>query len=254
MERKHRDFILDFTHVYRDEKEINSGPFTWIDCSDIEGTNLYCSGHAARELGKRLKDFDISGIHFIDSGNYHYVTLLMTERIMEPFSLVLFDHHTDMQRPMAEGMISCGDWAGWVLSQNPHLTQLVLIGPKESDIRDIDNTGKEKLHTVSEEELLSGTGEEKLAGIRTDVPFYISIDKDILNPEFARTNWNQGKISMETLRSVLQFFFRKGKVCGIDICGECGQDAALSEYLSAVKINSRTNAELYSFLRELMAE
>lgn len=41
----------------------------------------------------------------------------MTDFLKEPFVLVCFDHHTDMQKPMVEGMTSCGDWAGQVLGK-----------------------------------------------------------------------------------------------------------------------------------------
>ena len=44
-----------------------------------------------------LNRMELPGIHFLDSGNYHYVTGIMTEQIKQGFSLILFDHHTDMQ-------------------------------------------------------------------------------------------------------------------------------------------------------------
>ena len=63
---------------------------------------LYCSDAAAAEIHRRIDPYGTRGIHFLDSGNYHYVTKIMTDRIDEPFSLILFDHHTDMQSPMIE--------------------------------------------------------------------------------------------------------------------------------------------------------
>jgi hypothetical protein len=117
--------ILDFSHVYCDENIPRNDKLHWIHCSDIHECDLYCSDAAATEIHRRIDPYGTRGIHFLDSGNYHYVTKIMTDRIDEPFSLILFDHHTDMQSPMIEGMISCGDWARSVLLDNPQLQQLI---------------------------------------------------------------------------------------------------------------------------------
>ena len=262
MRNRCRNLILDFTHVYEDETVRDREQFQWIDCSDIEESHLYCSPSAYEEIRKRIEPFGISGIHFIDSGNYHYVTKIMTDFLKEPFVLVCFDHHTDMQKPMVEGMTSCGDWAGQVLGENTYLRQLVLIGPPQRDIDGIEigkpqsqniQTGeKDKLLTFSEEELQNGTAKAKVAQIKEGLPFYISIDKDVLNRRFTETNWNQGDMPLPMLEHLLQFFLQKGKVCGVDICGECRMDMPLPEYLEAEEINGETNVELYRYVKRHM--
>lgn len=265
MRNRCQNLILDFTHVYEDETVRDREQFQWIDCSDIEESHLYCSPSAYEEIRKRIEPFGISGIHFIDSGNYHYVTKIMTDFLKESFVLVCFDHHTDMQKPMVEGMTSCGDWAGQVLGENTYLRQLVLIGPPQRDIDGIEigktqsqniQTGeKDKLLTFSEEELQNGTAKAKVAQIKEGLPFYISIDKDVLNRRFTETNWNQGDMPLPMLEHLLQFFLQKGKVCGVDICGECRMDMPLPEYLEAEEINGETNVELYRYIRkECMGE
>lgn len=265
MQNRCQNLILDFTHVYEDETVRDREQFQWIDCSDIEESHLYCSPSAYEEIRKRIEPFGISGIHFIDSGNYHYVTKIMTDFLKEPFVLVCFDHHTDMQKPMVKGMTSCGDWAGQVLGENTYLRQLVLIGPPQRDIDGIEigkpqsqniQTGeKDKLLTFSEEELQNGTAKAKVAQIKEGLPFYISIDKDVLNRRFTETNWNQGDMPLPMLEHLLQFFLQKGKVCGVDICGECRMDMPLPEYLEAEEINGETNVELYRYIRkECMGE
>lgn len=265
MRNRCQNLILDFTHVYEDETVRDREQFQWIDCSDIEESHLYCSPSAYEEIRKRIELFGISGIHFIDSGNYHYVTKIMTDFLKEPFVLVCFDHHTDMQKPMVEGMTSCGDWAGQVLGENTYLRQLVLIGPPQRDIDGIEigkpqsqniQTGeKDKLLTFSEEELQNGTAKAKVAQIKEGLPFYISIDKDVLSRRFTETNWNQGDMTLPMLEHLLQFFLQKGKVCGVDICGECRMDMPLPEYLEAEEINGETNVELYRYIRkECMGE
>ena len=47
--------ILDFTHVYDDEICADREQFSWIDCSDIEGSDLYCSPQAEREIRRKIE-------------------------------------------------------------------------------------------------------------------------------------------------------------------------------------------------------
>ena len=116
---------------------------------------------------------------------------------------------------MIEHMTSCGDWAGKVLKTNPWLQQLILIGPQESDILQIyrEKEGlvsgaelQEKLITFSEEEIQSVEDENKISGIKRNLPVYISIDKDILDEEYSETNWSQGKMPLPVLERLLMPF------------------------------------------------
>ena len=250
--------ILDFSHVYCDENIPCNDKLHWIDCSDIPECDLYCSKKAEKEIHRRVDPYGIDGIHFLDSGNYHYVTKIMTDRIGVPFSLILFDHHTDMQSPMIDGMISCGDWARSVLLENPNLQQLVLIGPKKADIQAVLNDKqlkakekkllKEKLIAFSAEELRAGEGHERAEKIRMDVPFYISIDKDVLDERYCKTNWNQGKMPLSLLEHLLSLFLNQKHILGVDICGECQQGIPLPEYMEAEEKNAETNRRLFEFL------
>ena len=254
---KNNNFILDFTGVYDDEFAKEKTSLTWIDCTDITGCDMYVSDEAEKQIGERVDSVGIHGIHFLDSGNYHYVTKIMTDRIKEPFSLVVFDHHTDMQKPMIEGLTSCGDWAGKVLATNQWLQQLVLIGPQESDIEQLyrENDGlmnrkeiSEKLLTFSAEEIRTGEDKNKISKIKKNLPVYISIDKDILGKQYTETNWSQGNMSLPMLERLLSHFLENGNVLGIDICGECQQGIPLPEYLQAEELNEETNQKLFEFL------
>ncbi len=264
---KNENIILDFTHVYRDEYIKDIYRFTYIDCSDIEGTDMYCSENAYGMIWDRISPYGICGIHFMDSGNYHYITKIMTDHIDEPFGLVMYDHHTDMQMPMVPGMMSCGDWAGQALVQNKNLMQLVIVGPPEADIeqavgnvsQDIENG---RLLTFSNEELRVGVSEDKLRFIRSDLPWYISIDKDVLGTEYSETNWSQGDMSLNGLERLLSVFLgsqddksdageiRHPRILGVDICGESQIDIPVPEYLEAEKKNEKVNTELFRFISD----
>lgn len=242
--------ILDFSHVYCDEKIPKNDKVLWIDCSDIRECDLYCSKGAEEEIKSRIKPYGIHGIHFIDSGNYHYVTKITTDFIEQEFILILFDHHTDMQKPMIDNMISCGDWAGKVLKTNSLLQQLVLIGPQDDDISQVLNEKgiKEKLLTISAEEIQSGEDKSKIFMIKKNFPVYVSIDKDLLDEKYSMTNWSQGKMSLPMLERLLMPILKSEKILGIDICGECRQDIPFPQYLEAEEINGETNKELFDFL------
>lgn len=273
---KNENMILDFTHVYRDEDIKDIDRFRYIDCSDIQETDMYCSKNAYEKIWGRIEPYGIQGIHYIDSGNYHYITKIITDHITEPFGLVMYDHHTDMQIPMVPEMMSCGDWAGQTLIQNENLRQLVVVGPPESDIEQTlesySGSQSGRLLIFSAEDLHGGLPEDKLKHIRTDLPLYISIDKDVLGTEYTETNWSQGDMSIDGLERLLSVFLggqgeekntdacrnderyaggiRHSRILGVDVCGEVQTDISVPEYLEAEEKNEKVNIELFRFISE----
>ena len=273
---KNENMILDFTHVYRDEDIKDIDRFRYIDCSDIQETDMYCSKNAYEKIWGRIEPYGIQGIHYIDSGNYHYITKIITDHITEPFGLVMYDHHTDMQIPMVPEMMSCGDWAGQTLIQNENLRQLVVVGPPESDIEQTlesySGSQSGRLLTFSAEDLHGDLLENKLKHIRTDLPLYISIDKDVLGTEYTETNWSQGDMSIDGLERLLSVFLggqgeekntdacrnderydagiRHSRILGVDVCGEVQTDISVPEYLEAEEKNEKANIELFRFISE----
>ena len=273
---KNEKMILDFTHVYRDEDIKDIDRFRYIDCSDIQETDMYCSKNAYEKIWGRIEPYGIQGIHYIDSGNYHYITKIITDHITEPFGLVMYDHHTDMQIPMVPEMMSCGDWAGQTLIQNKNLRQLVVVGPPESDIEQTlesySGSQSGRLLTFSAEDLHGDLLENKLKLIRTDLPLYISIDKDVLGTEYTETNWSQGDMSIDGLERLLSVFLggqgeekntdacrnderydggiRHSRILGVDVCGEVQTDISVPEYLEAEEKNEKVNIELFRFISE----
>ena len=273
---KNENLILDFTHVYCDEYIKDIDRFRYMDCSDIEETDMYCSKNAYEKIWGRIEPYGIQGIHYIDSGNYHYISKIITDHITEPFGLVMYDHHTDMQIPRVPEMMSCGDWAGQALSQNKNLRQLVIVGPPESDIEQTlesySGSQSGRLLTFSAEDLHGDLPKNKLKLIRTDLPLYISIDKDVLGTEYTETNWSQGDMSIDGLERLLSVFLggqgeeknsdacrddernagdiRHSRILGIDICGEIQTDISVPEYLEAEEKNEKVNIELFRFISE----
>ena len=243
-----QNLILDFSHIYPEGIEADSKEVCRMNMSDIEGTNLYCSKEAEEEIRKRLKEKGPHGIHFIDNGNYHYMTKFFVEKIRRPFSLILFDYHSDMQEPMMKELTSCGSWVREIMEKNHYLEQIILIGPDQKSIDEIELSLKEKLICISIQELEKQQGMEKAKEIKTELPAYFSIDKDVLDRYSARTNCNQGNMSIEVLEYLLSEFFCHMEIIGVDICGECDVMENIREKEKDCRINMEANQILYRFI------
>ena len=250
---KNRNMIFDFTQCYPKRKEPG---LEWHDCSAIGGSRLYCSRDAEEKIKALIAPAGVSGIHFIDSGDYHYISKIMTDFIKEPFTLVLIDHHTDMQDASLGGdILSCGNWAKKVLQENPYLQKLVLIGQEKKALDKLQSGARQqetdgKLVEISYEELKNGKAHEKIKELPDEVPVYISIDKDVLDEKYAVTNWDQGKMSMGMLEQILKTLVTEYDVIGVDICGMYPEENSLPEYLRAERVNIRSDEELYRFLQK----
>lgn len=252
MKEKVENLLLDFSHTYPQDIEKYVKNLKRIDLSDLTGTTMYCSLEAKQEIEKRLAHYGLHGIHFLDNGNYHYMTKILTEKIHHPFSLVLFDHHNDMQQPLIHQLTGCGSWAAEMLQENTYLKQLILIGPSPKTIKEIPEDFQKKLVCISINEIEEDSAQKEIQKIDMSVPAYISIDKDVLDRYWARTNWDQGQMSIRTLEILLKDVFLNQEVIGVDICGECNLQEPLNQLLEDQKINRKTDAILYHFLSQYM--
>ena len=104
-----QDFFR-FSGIYREEEFWKNRQVSWIELQDVCGTNCYCDEEAIAEINKRTENYPTAGIHFIDSGNYHYMSKLLLGLEKEDLFLAVFDHHTDMQPPALLPVLSCGSW------------------------------------------------------------------------------------------------------------------------------------------------
>lgn len=103
-----------------------------LDFTTLSGTNGFCDDAAADEIRRRIADFPARGLHFLDNGNYHYLTRFWCEKITEDFALVVYDHHVDLRKPVFPGLMSCGSWIRDVLLRNSHCRAVLIIGPERA--------------------------------------------------------------------------------------------------------------------------
>ena len=81
--------ILDFSGVYGRMRFWEHENAVWLDFKNLEGTNCYCDDEAAETITEQMRKLGAEGIHFLDSGNYHYATKLWTDQIRCPFDLLV---------------------------------------------------------------------------------------------------------------------------------------------------------------------
>ena len=51
------------------------------------------------------------------------------------------------------------------------------------------------------------------------LPVYLSVDLDVLDPRFARTDWDQGRMTLDELSAALRKVRAEHRVLGVDLCG-----------------------------------
>lgn len=242
-----RIVVMDFTRVYEMEKFYRHQSFGWIDCTGITGTDGYCDEKAKQTLRERIKDFPVQSIHFIDSGNHHYMTELWLEKADKDLALVVFDHHSDMQRPLFGDLLSCGSWILNSLETNAHIKYVLLIGLSEEQKAAIPHKYRDRVRAITQEDLKNAATWKEISKIDMPLPLYISVDKDVLSETVVDTTWDQGNMTMEQLKKLLHLLIHTEDILGIDICGEC--PAALS-YMSGLKENDDVNRSLLLFLEQ----
>ena len=183
------------------------------------------------------------GTVFTGSGDYHHLSWPLIERIAArgPFEVVIFDNHPDNMRfPFG---VHCGSWVRKV-ALLPFVVRVHVLGISSSDVSACHawenyltplRRGKLSYWTVGVDTrwasciglaaafkafdtpaaLLARFIEEHRVSA---LPVYLSIDKDVLSPEVARTNWDQGRLLDTDLFAVIDAL--AGTLIGSDITGD----------------------------------
>ena len=201
-----RHILTKFSSMFDDEYWLPAEGFEILDFRSLEGTSRYCDPAAEEQICSMLASRPLNAVHWIDSGDYHYMTALWLRNLKSPSGLVLFDNHPDDQ-PDAFGseILSCGSWM-LEARRNPMV--------------------KEDSESV-----------------------YLSIDLDVLSPDYARTNWDQGSMSLEELFGQIRKALQGKTLAGVDICG--GITIAQGASAEDLSINRRTRDRIVKFLDAL---
>lgn len=186
------------------------------DFSGLEGTNCYCSAKSAERIRHAVAGLPLEAFHEIGTGDYHYQTLFWLERIREPFQLVLFDHHPDDQPgAFGDALISCG---GWVASAR-------------------------RLPECRNDLWIRDAADFPALDALPDLPVYLSVDLDVLGTDWARTDWDQGTMSLAELSGALRRLRSTHRVIGVDLCGGLTTEKGASP--DDLALNARTGEALF---------
>jgi arginase family enzyme len=161
--------------------------------------------------------------------------------IKKPFSLVVLDHHPDMQPPMFGDILSCGGWVQKVIENDPNVRDIHIIGADRKLIGQLDKEAASRVSFYDTRDVFDKNGAVKLPA--TEHPVFLSVDKDVVLRSELITNWDQGEMSTEELLSFVSEICRRRDIIGVDICGECGTEEE-SGFLDAVKGNDELNKRL----------
>ncbi|WP_026516358.1 hypothetical protein [Butyrivibrio sp. MC2021] len=230
--------IYDYESFYLEDK----GSFHVLDMKGISGTNCMCDDEAVAEIQRIIEEEKIppGGIRFIDSGNYHYMSAILAKQVKEPFSLVVLDHHPDMQPPMFGDILSCGGWVKEVLDKNEFVRDVHIIGADRELIEKLEEEDRKRAFFYDIQDVFK----DGIMLPNTGYPVYLSIDKDVVTGDELVTNWDQGEMETAQLCLFVKEILAKRNVIAVDICGECATDQEGCDIDEAIDQNDSLNKAL----------
>ena len=189
--------------LYSDEAWAPDGALN-VDLRQLEGTTCYCDSPSEQAICDALKNLPLNALHWIDGGDYHYLSDIWLRRLTEPTRLVLIDNHPDDQEPaFGDSLLSCGGWVAHARRSNPLLDDSSNLIYLSIDLdwlsRDYARTNWNQ-GSASLEELLSGIDSilhgNKLVGV--DICGGITSSQGGTAEDFA--------INRRTRNALLQYF------------------------------------------------
>ncbi|OBZ94923.1 arginase [Pararhizobium polonicum] len=261
----------------------------------------------ARAMLRGRKDAHLC---FMGSGDFHHVTALLLEVALakdeKPVTVIHFDNHPDWVH--FNGGMHCGSWVNRAV-RNPLVHKVITVGVCSSDLHKPEWKGA-NLSLLSSGDLelfpydhppsrvkkqygsgasyrqdtgalwwntISAIGEQNfidrlLSRIETDA-VYLTIDKDVLALDDAVTNWDQGRMRLPYLLSLITEIGTRHRIVGADVTGDYStpayagtlwmqvakraeilmdQPGRPSDLRLATNINSAANHTLLAVLSEIM--
>lgn len=187
------------------------------------------------------------GCVFTGSGDFHHISLLLLRRLAarhcpanKTFDLVICDNHPDNMRYVFG--LHCGSWVrraaelaavrhihvvgicsadigasrAWENYLGPFIKKKLTywsIGVNADWLKFLNRSQCAK-NFATAKDLLN----DFLPVLRKAANVYLSIDKDVLDPNCVQTNWDQGVFTVPDLEKIITAC--AGKLCGADVCGD----------------------------------
>lgn len=204
------------------------------------------------------------GTVFMGSGDYHHISLFLIQRLqnyfssIKPIQVVIFDNHPDNMRYLFG--IHCGSWVSYV-AKLPFVSHVHVLGITSNDIG-LAHSWENRLTPLLKNKLTYWCMDVKIGWAKkfglqnafrafgspaelvntfihtqqsSQQPIYLSIDKDVLAKNVVQTNWDQGRMQLEDILTVIRALDQR--IIGSDITGEVSQwqyQSLLKRILSAM--------------------
>jgi arginase family enzyme len=201
---------------------------------DGERVRLWGKQPALDALAAKLPPlFDGDGpfLTFMGSGDFHHVTALLLAEVARknpaPITLIHFDNHPDWVK--YNGGMHCGSWLNGARAIS-NVQRALTLGLCSDDIHNKSGQANTDLTTSGFLEIFPyantigkiGLAEftaQFLARISTK-NVYITLDKDVLAPTDAITNWDQGQMHLDDVIHIINAIGAQHKIIGADVVGD----------------------------------
>jgi hypothetical protein len=190
---------------------------------------------------------------FYGSGDFHHLAAFFLQGVREPVTVLHFDNHPDWTGFPASW--NCGAWVNRAL-ENPLVQRIVTIGPTSDDFVRPEwqfanlaaiRSGRLEVHPWHAEpsriwgQPVNGPGCDTRDGaihwrnldstlwqsfsddLDRRLPqggLWVSLDKDVLTPAEAVTNWDQGGMGLDAVMGLIHRLARTRRLLGMDVCGD----------------------------------
>ena len=235
-------YLHNFTEIYEKQDFYKNFDYKIFENKKLSGVRGYMDEKSGKYLLNEIKNTgELSALHFLDSGNYHHLSRLYIDLIKQPFNLIVYDNHTDMQFSAFGNILSCGSWIADAYKTCENIHNIIIIGANEQYIQDCEFKNDDKIIFAD------SIFDVKIA--ENNLPIYISVDKDVLSKEEFASDWDQGKMSVITLIKELKHLIKNFKILGTDICGE----PVIDDYYN-ISLSNNINKELVNIFVDILYE
>lgn len=231
--------LHNFTGIYEKQDFYKDYSYELFNDRALNGVRGYMDDEARKYLLEEIKvRSKLTSIHLLDSGNYHHLSRVYLDLIKEPYNLVVYDNHTDMQFSAFGNILSCGSWIADAYESLDYLKKIIVIGANSKYIEACEfNKDERVIFADSINEVSLGN----------DLPIYISIDKDVISENEFISDWDQGIMPVSTLIKELKCLRDSFRIVGVDICGEPDNSDDIN-----ISLSNNINKELVNIFVDIL--
>ncbi len=219
---------------------------------------LWLDRKTAQDIRDALSPEFKKSITLLGSGDFHHISALLIEQFQQPISVIVFDNHPDWE--ILPPQLGCGSWVSRILKRPNILKVILLgVSSHDISTFSIETANLRSLaddhleiypysrrptrvvlrgvpqnislqlkkglfyKSICWRELQNKNLSDFLSQIITRIPtkeVYISIDKDVLQSEYALTNWEEGKMQLDEMLAILRLIKERLDIVGVDIVGD----------------------------------